>query len=264
VKFRWHVQDSTDEYLRIYCRFMDFVPGDEWTEKFMHDHPLSLLKPSSLERCRADAAADPHLIYGFYSLLRREMNRLALHDKPEQVFNLDESAFFVDPSRVKVVSATGASDVHRITTGPGRQCFTVMACVSAAGGALPPLVVFPAKNLHSTWHGTSGIAIAGTTYACSLSGWMTTEIFTDWFTQSFLPRVPKRPALLIFDGHKTHLGLSFINRAQSENVAVIKLPSHTTNRLQPQDASCFRPLKNCWEKNDSSTAREWIQKVFKE
>jgi hypothetical protein len=42
------------------------------------------------------------------------------------------------------------------------------------------------------------------------------------------------------------LGLSFNYLARSENVAVIKLFSHTTNRLQPLDVSCSRPFKNCW------------------
>ncbi len=57
---------------------------------------------------------------------------------------------------------------------------------------------FPAKNLHSTWHGTPGVTVEGTTYTCNESGWMTMETFTDWFSRSFLSKVPQRPALLIF------------------------------------------------------------------
>ncbi len=61
------------------------------------------------------------------------------------------------------------------------HCFSVMACVSADGVHLPPLIIFPAKNLHSTWHGTPGKVPEGTTYKCSNSSWMTTEIFLKWF-----------------------------------------------------------------------------------
>ena len=108
------------------------------------------------------------------------------------------------------------------------------------------MCVFEAKNLHTTWHGTPGMVPEGTTYACSDSGWMSTEIFTHWF-RHFLTAVPQRPLLMVFDGHKTHLGLEVIQMAIDVNVSLLKLPSHTTNRLQPLDVSCFRPLKLAWD-----------------
>jgi hypothetical protein len=243
VNVKWDLRDPVGHYLRQYCRFVNRVPGDDWIVKFMRDNNLSLVKPSPLERSRALANADPHIVYGFYDLLHREMERLEICDKPHHVFNLDETAFFIDPSRVKVVAPKGKS-AHRITAGPGRQAFSVMLCVSADGKAQPPLVIFPGKHLYSSWQGQD--VIKGTMYGRSESGWMTTEIFTSWF-DCFISRVTQRPLLLIFDGHKTHLGLDFIHRARAENVTVIKLPSHTTSKLQPLDVSCFRPIKNEWD-----------------
>ena len=33
----------------------------------------------------------------------------------------------------------------------------------------------------------------------------------------------------------------------SENVHIVKLPPHVTDKLQPLDATCFGPLKRLWE-----------------
>jgi hypothetical protein len=250
---RLDCRDETGEYLRKNCRFKNSVPGDEWVEKFMRDYQLSLVKPSPLERSRYRSAADPEVIYGFYDLIKKEMERLDILDKPSHIFNTDETSFCVDPSRGKVVAATGIRRPQRITAGAGRLSISVMACVSADGKVQPPLVIFPGKYLHSTWHGHS--AVPGTTYAKSESGWMTAEIFNSWFI-NFCNQVKQRPLLLLFDGHKTHLSLDFIHLARNANVSVIKLPSHTTNHLQPLDSSCFRPLKLAWDERLVQHQRE--------
>jgi hypothetical protein len=167
-----------------------------------------------------------------------------LIESPSHVWNLDETAFFTDPRGVKATSAIG-DKAYRIISGCGRSCFTALACVSAAGAVLPPLVIFEGKNSHSTWKGEK--ALPGTTYACSANGWMNTDIFLACF-QNFLRHVKEHPLIVILDGHSTHINLRVIKEARDANVSLIKLPSHSTNLLQPLDVSCFRPLKLLWDK----------------
>lgn len=81
----------------------------------------------------------------------------------------------------------------------------------------------------------------------SEKGWMTSQIFNEYFAR-FCGIVKERPLLLIFDGHLTHLDPITINTAIKENIIIIKLPSHTTDLLQPLDKCCFRPLKLEWDK----------------
>lgn len=87
----------------------------------------------------------------------------------------------------------------------------------------------------------------GTQITVSDNGWMTSDIFYDWF-QKFCSSITQRPLLLLYDGHSTHINLKLIQKAREEKVTLMKLPPHTTDRLQPLDVCCFRPLKVKWDK----------------
>jgi hypothetical protein len=76
---------------------------------------------------------------------------------------------------------------------------------------------------------------------------MTRDIFINWM-KSFIQTITQRPLLMIFDGHSTHLGLDAIELAHGNDIFLVKLPSHTSARLQPLDVSCFRPMKLAWDK----------------
>ncbi|MFT7914857.1 hypothetical protein, partial [Salmonella enterica] len=89
-----------------------------------------------LERARREAISDPFKVYEFYDLVEKEVKRLDIKD-PRNIWNLDETAFFIDPQNGYVIAATG-SQTHRAISGTGKKCFTVMACVNAGGDALPP------------------------------------------------------------------------------------------------------------------------------
>ena len=146
-----------------------------------------------------------------------------MFDKPQHIWNCDESGFPSDPKKVKVVSVRGKT-AYRVTSGAGTENTTTLAVANAAGKALPPLIVFQGKNFLSTWRSEN--CIPGTRYGCSENGWMTTELF-EWFRE-FCKKVKERPIVLLYDGH-------------------LKFPPHVTDVLQPLDVTCFGPLKQEWE-----------------
>ena len=76
---------------------------------------------------------------------------------------------------------------------------------------------------------------------------MTTDIFIRWF-ECFCKTVTARPLIVVYDGHVTHLNYEVITKAREENISIIKLPPHTTDRLQPLDVTCFRSLQSRWDK----------------
>lgn len=87
----------------------------------------------------------------------------------------------------------------------------------------------------------------GTLYGCSDNGWMTTDVFGEWF-KHFCRVVTDRPLLLLFDGHLSHVSASLILKAMEEDVTIMKFPPHVTDLLQPLDVACFGPLKREWER----------------
>ena len=46
---------------------------------------------------------------------------------------------------------------------------------------------------------------------------------------------------MIYDGHLTHVSVKLIEKAQEENVTIVKLPPHVTDKMQPLDVGCFGP-----------------------
>ncbi|XP_026292082.1 uncharacterized protein LOC113216549 [Frankliniella occidentalis] len=161
-------------------------------------------------------------------------------DKPNQIYNLDEMGVCPDPTRARVIAGNKQTGVHRTDQGSGRDNTTVMGCVSAAGKCLPPLFIFKAVNLWSTWKGEEDIP--GTFYAVSESGFINTDIFFDWINH-FSRQVQERPLVLIVDGYVSHLSCKTVVFAKQQQITIIKLPSHTTDLLQPLDRSCFGPFK---------------------
>ena len=121
---------------------------------------------------------------------------------------------------------------------------TVLACVSASGYALPPLVIFNQKTLKPEL--TEG-EVPGTMYKLTASGWIDCEIFSIWFTHHFLAKAPPtRPIVLLLDEHSSLYEPSTIRKAAKEGIIIFCLPPNTTHLLQPLDKSCFSVLKSHW------------------
>nr|CAD7574722.1 unnamed protein product [Timema californicum] len=114
-----------------------------------------------------------------------------------------------DLCRVKFISAVWQKAYIQQTKGSGLDNTTVMACVSAAGKALPPFIIYKGANLWTTWKGDNDIP--GTFYAASEIGWMTSAIVQEWFVK-FCEKVPytftSMMAKLIYENKLTHSDLS--------------------------------------------------------
>lgn len=87
--------------------------------------------------------------------------------------------------------------------------------------------------------------------ANSESGWTDDEVGFKWFKECFVPQAQAhnksaKPIVLIYDGHKSHTRLDWIEHGQANGVILYCLPPHTTHRLQPLDVGCFGPLQVAW------------------
>lgn len=226
--------------------FKNNKPGEDWFLGFKKRHGLSIKKPQSVEYSRKKNT-DPFIIYEYFQLLKSTLENFALLDKPNQVWNLDETAMSLDPSKTKVVGARG-KPCSRTTSGPGREGTTVLAAASASGKKAPPLIIFKAKNIWNEWLPKTEI-FPGTVYAASSNGWMESDIFRNYFEKSFIPTLgDSRPVLVLYDGHSTHVTASIVELAVREQITILKLPPHTSHLLQPLDLAVFKPLKDMWDR----------------
>lgn len=215
-----------------------------WWDRFRSRHPhLTLRTGESLAYHRA-ISTNLVIIDKYFDLLEEVLTTNNLTGKPHLIFNADETGLPLQHRPGKRVVIRGQKQVNVINSG-NKSHISVLACVSASGFALPPMVIFQRKTLTPQ---LTMQEVPGTIYGLSSSGWMDRELFRDWFHRHFLQYVPaSRPLLLIFDGHSSHYDLEFIREASLEGVVVFCLPPHTTHVAQPLDVSAFHSLKVYWD-----------------
>jgi hypothetical protein len=145
--------------------------------------------------------------------------------------------------------------LSRVSGGSGRESISVLAYISANGSFLPPFMLFKGSAVQARW--TSENAYPGTLYSTSKNDWMEEPLFFNWFETMFIRNIetlrilknkPNQTAVLLFDGHCSHISLRNLNLAIDKNIALVKFPSHLTDRIQPLDKCVFGPLKTEWNK----------------
>ena len=132
--------------------------GHSWVDRFLGRH-LELKKTwsTALESTRAAASAKPENITKFLD----DMNALIVREgiEPENVWNFDEKGVRSgDQDRLLVVGRRGciSFDRQRRTAG-NREPLTLIECCSAAGRALPPLVILKAARGTIDWARARGV-----------------------------------------------------------------------------------------------------------
>lgn len=82
--------------------FKNDLPGKDWLQAFQKRNSLSIKKPQSVEIARRKAC-DSFIVYSYFDLLEKVLKELDLTDKPEQIYNLDETSICNDPVKGKVM-----------------------------------------------------------------------------------------------------------------------------------------------------------------
>jgi hypothetical protein len=74
-------------------------------------------------------------------------------------------------------------------------------------------------------------------YNGTKSGWSDEDCSFDYLQKLFVPNTKhwKRPLLLIFDGHYSHLSIKTVLLAIENDIHLLCLPSHSAHLLQPFD-----------------------------
>ncbi|CAF0786273.1 unnamed protein product, partial [Adineta ricciae] len=116
----------------------------------------------------------------------------------------------------------------------------------ASGTCFPPYVVYKSKCLYDTWCPRN--VIRGAFFNRTESGWINEDTFFDYLKNMFIPNTQhiRRPLLLIFDGHTSHLSLKTARLAMENKIHLLCLPAHATHLLQPLDVYTLKYVKAQW------------------
>ncbi|XP_071177039.1 uncharacterized protein [Mytilus edulis] len=219
--------------------------GYDWWQGFRDRHPcLSVRIPEGLSAARS-SMLNPNVISAYFQKLGSFMDKLNIKDKPQQIFNADETGVSTvhDPS--KVVGKRGKKSVNSKTSGERGENVTALCCVNAEARVLPPMLIFKGQRVSQALIGN---APANTLFACSKSSFIDSDLFNNWFKKLFIPNLPpQRPVLLILDVHSSHITVDLLETAVSNQIVLMFcLPPHTTHWTQPLDRSVFGPLKRSY------------------
>lgn len=220
-----------------------FMAGKKWLNNFLKRHPaLALRKPEATSLARIKGFTKEN-VESFYTILGKELEKVNFN--PCKVFNVDETGItIVQHKQTKIIGMKGKKQVSKLTSAERGSLMTLVTCMSASGIYVPPLIIFPRKNMKAELlNGTP----PGTISECHPSGWIQMDIFTRW-VEHFISHVKpstSEPVILILDGHYSHTrNLDVIELGRKHGIIIICLPPHSTHKLQPLDVSFMGPFKH--------------------
>ena len=168
-----------------------------------------------------------------------------IQHNPARLYNCDETGItIVHHKYTKMWELKGKRQISSLQSAERGSLVTVVNCMSPTGYFIRPLLVFPRKNMKQEL--TNGTP-PGSIHACHPSGWLESEIFSQWFLHFIKHTKPTKeyPVVLVVDGHYPHTrNLEVITLARENHVDIICLPSHSSRKMQPLDKASWGPWKH--------------------
>jgi DDE superfamily endonuclease len=137
--------------------------------------------------------------------------------------------------------------------------------INALGWAIPPFIIFAAKNHDSVWYEGSDLP-PGLAISVSDNGWTTDIVSFDWlvhFDKHTQTRTKGVYRLLILDGHGSHETVEFQLFCENNKIITLCMPPHSSHLLQPLDVGCFAPLKKAYGQQIEDLMRNHINHITK-
>lgn len=189
---------------KIYTPFKNGVPGKAWWNGLERRHSeIAIRRPEKLGTVKA-RMLNREVVNTYVSTLKTTMDKLQLHDKPNLVWNCDESGKQLEHTPVKVTAGKGSKSVV-MKTANSRSTISILASVNAAGQSIPPMLEVKGKPQNSIYGYNVAAAPPETVFTYQKNAWMAGELVLDWFKQVFLKYCGgERQQLLILDGHSSH------------------------------------------------------------
>jgi len=167
-----------------------------------------------------------------------------IQHNPARLYNCDKTDItIVQHKHTKILGLKGKRQIYSVQSADRGSLLTVVICLSPTGHFIPPLLVFPRKYMKQEMMNDSP---PGSIHACHFSGWIQSEIFTQWFLHFIKHTKPTKqvPVILVPDGHYSHTrNLEVITLARENHVDIICLPPHNSHKMLSLNKAFMGPLK---------------------
>jgi len=223
--------------------FKNGFAGRYWLKGFLKRHQgiLSIRQPTGTSQARANGFTKERMDE-FYDNLEKIQDDKAF--PAARIFNVDESGLSIVQSKIpKIIARKGKKQIGAMTSAERGSLITIVVCMSPAGIFVPPLIIFPRKNMSDALMRGAPVGSIGRAHP---SGWIQTHLFTEWFQHfvEYVKPTEASPVLLILDGHYSHTkNIELIDLAKQHHVTILSLPPHCTHKVQPLDRTFMGPLK---------------------
>ncbi|CAB3236377.1 unnamed protein product [Arctia plantaginis] len=230
------------------------MAGAAWFKSFIERNPeLSIRQAEGLSVARAKGLSREK-VNNFYDLLIKVLTENDLLDKPERLYNMDESGIQLNNKPGKVIAKKGAKVVNSVTSAEKGETMTIVGCCNAIGNFLPPVLIIKGVNKKPEFQ--DGLPMGSKVYMNKKSAYINASLFDKWLTEHFIPLKAHGKVLLILDGHSSHSSAPNMLQAAADNdIILLCLPSHTTSALQPLDRSVFGPFKTYFNQETNQFMR---------
>lgn len=230
------------------------MAGEDWLSGFLKRHPeLSFRRPEPTSAARA-MAFNKVAVNEFFTLLEKVVEEHGF--TADRIYNVDETAVSTVPkSQSKILSLKGQKQVGCLSSAERGQLVTAEICFNAAGTYIPPMLIYARKRMKNELLDDAPPGFWGT---CSDNGWITSEIFYNWFKKfvEIVNPTKEKPVLLLLDGHASHTkNIDLIDYARGHHVILLCTPPHCTHKLQPLDVAFMRPLSTYY----GAEVKKWLR-----
>ena len=243
--------DGSLEKMDVPIHLKTIAPVKDWWQGFVKRHPeMTERMPQHLGKERAIITEEKieRWFTDYEQYITSEIKEPTLLQDPSRLYNADESGFTLCPKSGKILAKKGSSTVYNFGSSDKSQ-ITVLACMSATGHFLRPLIVYPGQRF--AYNPLEGFteAVMGRTD----NGWMDSDLFAVWLNDVFIPSINERgvrkPVVLFVDGHSTHVTMAVSNICKKNGVELYCLLEHASHLMQPCDLRLFSGLKHAWKQS---------------
>jgi len=191
-----------------------------------------------------------------------------IFDNPDGVWNMDETAIDGRGNTKKIFCSSSGSNTGSKVDGDlsnGRHV-TCVVTTSASGKKIPPFFIIEGCNIMKKFFEHLPTPLESNSipkgfekffqtdwcdedigFAMSEKGSMEKEVlvaYIDHFNKHVRKIIPpQKQALLILDGHKSRVGLTWIKYGTERNICIVQGAANTTHYLQPADQYINRVLQ---------------------